>query len=71
MQILINLPKEKYEWIKKNNPHAKPDSIVGAVAHGTPVTEEIYTFEQVQELVKLNQQFAQEIENLKSEMGRE
>lgn len=28
-------------------------------------TEEVYTFEQVQELVKLNQQLAQEIENLK------
>ena len=28
-------------------------------------TVEVYTFEQVHELVKLNQQFAQEIENLK------
>ncbi len=28
-------------------------------------TVEAYPFEQVQELVKLNQQFAQEIENLK------
>lgn len=32
-------------------------------------TVEAYSFEQVQELVKLNQQFAQEIENLKRPQG--
>lgn len=32
-------------------------------------TVEAYPFEQVQELVKLNQQFAQEIENLKKPQG--
>ena len=32
-------------------------------------TVEAYPFEQVQELVKLNQQFAQEIENLKRPQG--
>ena len=36
MKILIEMAKEKYEWIKENNPHAKPDSIVGAVAYGVP-----------------------------------
>jgi len=33
-------------------------------------TIEAYPFEQVQELVKLNQQFAQEIENLKRPKGK-
>lgn len=33
-------------------------------------TVEAYPFEQVQELVKLNQQFAQEIENLKRPQGK-
>lgn len=33
-------------------------------------TIDAYSFEQVQELVKLNQQFAQEIENLKRPKGK-
>ena len=33
-------------------------------------TIEAYSFEQLQELVKLNQQFAQEIENLNNELKR-
>ncbi len=37
MKIVIEMAEEKYEWIKKNNPNAKPDSIVGAVVHGTPL----------------------------------
>lgn len=37
MKIVIDLPKEKFEWIKKNNPNADPNSIVGAVANGTPL----------------------------------
>lgn len=34
MKIVIDLSEEKYEWIKKNNPNADPNSIVGAVANG-------------------------------------
>ena len=37
MKIVIDIPDEKFEWIKKNNPNADPNSIVGAVAHGTPL----------------------------------
>lgn len=36
MKILIEMAKEKYEWIKENNPNADPNSIVGAVAYGVP-----------------------------------
>ncbi len=46
MKIIIDLPKEKYEWIKKNNPNAKPDSIVGAVANGIPYKERQISHEQ-------------------------
>ena len=35
MKIVIDIPEEKYEWIKKNNPNADINSIVGAVANGT------------------------------------
>lgn len=37
MKIVIDMSEEKYEWIKKNNPNADPNSIVGAVANGTPL----------------------------------
>ncbi len=40
-----------------------------ALIDKAPPTE-AYSFEQVQELVKLNQQFAQEIENLKRPKGK-
>lgn len=39
MKILIEMAEEKYEWIKKNNSHADPNSIVGAVAYGVPYEE--------------------------------
>lgn len=37
MKLLIDIPEEKYEWVKKNNPNADINSIVGAVANGTPL----------------------------------
>ena len=37
MKIVIKMAKEKYEWIKKNNPNADPNSIVGAITNGTPL----------------------------------
>ena len=39
MKLLIDLPEEKYEWIKKNNPNTDTNSIVGAIANGTPYEE--------------------------------
>lgn len=39
MKIVIDIDEEKYEWIKKNNPNADINSIVGAVANGTPYEE--------------------------------
>lgn len=39
MKLIIDIDKEKYEWIKKNNPNADTNSIVGAVADGTPYEE--------------------------------
>lgn len=38
MKIIIDLPEEKYEWIKTHNPNIEADSIVGAVANGIPVS---------------------------------
>lgn len=37
MKLLIDIEKNKYEWIKKNNPNADPNSIVGAIANGIPI----------------------------------
>ena len=37
MKILIEMAEEKYEWLKKNNQNADPNSIVGAVTNGTPL----------------------------------
>ena len=40
MQLIIEIDKEKYEWIKKNNQNKKNvDSIVVAVANGIPYEE--------------------------------
>lgn len=39
MKLLIEIPKEKYEWIKAHNLNIDNDSIVGAVANGTPYEE--------------------------------
>lgn len=41
MKLIIDIPKEKYEWIKKNNPNADTNSIVGVVANGTPYKERL------------------------------
>ena len=39
MKLLIDIPKEKYEWIKTHNLNIDNDSIVGAVANGMPYEE--------------------------------
>lgn len=39
MKLIIEIPDEKYEWIKKNNPNPDNNSIVGYIANGTPITE--------------------------------
>lgn len=39
MKLMIDIPEDKYEWIKKNNPNADINSIVGAIANGTPYEE--------------------------------
>lgn len=40
MQIVIDIDKDKYEWIKKNNQNKKNvDSIVVAFANGIPYEE--------------------------------
>lgn len=49
MKIVIDIPEEKYEWIKKNNPNADINSIVGAVANGTPYEDKI---EQIADLLE-------------------
>ena len=36
MKVIIDVDEEKYEWIKKNNPNADTNSIVGAIANGKP-----------------------------------
>ena len=39
MKLIIDISKEKYEWIKNNNPNADTNSIVGVVANGIPYEE--------------------------------
>ena len=39
MKLIIDIPEDKYEWIKKNNPNADVNSIVGAIANGIPYEE--------------------------------
>lgn len=39
MKLIIDIPKEKYEWIKAHNLNIDNGSIVGAVANGTPYEE--------------------------------
>lgn len=39
MKLLIDIDEEKYEWIKNNNPNIDINSIVGAIANGTPYEE--------------------------------
>lgn len=41
MQVVIEIPEEKYKWIKENNSKADRNSIVGAIANGTPLTPDI------------------------------
>lgn len=36
MKLIIDLPKEKFEWIKTHNLNIDNNSIVGAVANGIP-----------------------------------
>lgn len=36
MKLIIDLPKEKYEWIKTHNLNIDNNSIVEAVANGIP-----------------------------------
>ncbi len=69
MKLIIDIPKEVVVAIENGFDYRY--DIHTAIAQGIPYEEgETYTFEQVQELVKLNQQFAQEIENLKRPQGR-
>ena len=39
MKLIIDIPKEKYEWIKMHNLNIDNDSIVGAIANGIPYEE--------------------------------
>lgn len=39
MKLVIDMPKEKYEWIKKNNLNVDANSIVGAIKNGIPYKE--------------------------------
>lgn len=36
MKLIIEIPEEKYKWIKKNNPNADEKTIIGAIVNGTP-----------------------------------
>lgn len=56
------------EHINANNGITVPTLAFTRIIDNAPSIE-AYPFEQVQELVKLNQQFAQEIENLKRPQG--
>lgn len=71
MKLLISISEEKYEWIKKNNPNADPNSIVGAIANGIPIKTvtnaeeaEAYPINQ-EENCKIVREFLRDIANIK------
>lgn len=37
MKIVIDIPEEKYKWLKENIPKADKKSIVGVIVYGTPL----------------------------------
>lgn len=39
MKLIIDIPEEKYEWVKNNNPNVDINSIIGAIANGIPYEE--------------------------------
>lgn len=41
MKVLIDIPEEKYKWIKENNSKADRNSFVGAIVYGTPLTPDM------------------------------
>lgn len=51
MKLLIDMPKEKYEWIKTHNLNIDNDSIVGAVANGIPYEEDMMMIKGVIDVV--------------------
>ena len=69
MKLLIDIPKEKYEWIKKNNPNADTNSIVGAIANGMPI--ETATNEEETQVNQLERKFRSMISNeLKNDLRK-
>lgn len=67
MMRLIDADELKYKNLAEVN--GKLTYVLTAEEIDNAPTIEAYPFEQVQELVKLNQQFAQDIENLKRPQG--
>jgi len=65
MRLIIDIPESVYNQIIEQDLNG---IMANAIKKGEPIGD-VYTFDQVQELVKLNQQFAEEIENLKRPTG--
>lgn len=39
MKIVIEIPDEKYNWLKENNPNPDNNSFIGYIINGTPYEE--------------------------------
>lgn len=67
MKLVIEIPKEKYECIKKNNPNVDINSIVGAVANGTPLPKEHGRLIDEKELLEMTKSYKSELGRLKAD----
>ena len=41
MKLIIDISKEKYEWVCRNNLKSTEDTIIGMITHGTPIPDNV------------------------------
>lgn len=67
MKLVIDIPEEKYEWIKKNNPNANPNDIVGAIVYGTPLPKGHGRLIDEMEVLEMTKSYKSELGRLKAD----
>lgn len=67
MKLVIDISEEKYEWIKKNNPNADINSIVGAITNGTPLPKEHGRLIDEKKLLEMTNSYKSELGRLKAD----
>lgn len=67
MKLVIDISEEKYEWIKKNNSNANPNSIVGAVVNGTHLPKGHGRLIDEMEVLEMTKSYKSELGRLKAD----